>query len=191
MTGLEKIISQIEEEGRTVANDKIEAAKKAAADILASAKQECEQIKAAEEAKLSSLEDGMAVKLASSMDLERRTAILAAKQQLISEVLDKAYKQVCSTDTEAYFELMEKMLNKYMQPQEGEIYFSQADRDRMPESFVKKIPDSLTLLSSKDNIENGFVLVYGGIEENCTLRAVFDSKKEELQDIIQKILFAS
>ena len=29
-------------------------------------------------------------------------------------------------------------------------------------------------------IEGGFVLAYGGIEENCTLRAMFDAKRDEL-----------
>ena len=40
------------------------------------------------------------------------------------------------------------------------------------------------------NIENGFVLVYGGIEENCTLRAMFDAKRDELSDKVHRMLFS-
>ena len=38
-------------------------------------------------------------------------------------------------------------------------------------------------------IEDGFVLVYGGIEENCTFRALMDAKKDQLQDTVNQILF--
>lgn len=45
---------------------------------------------------------------------------------------------------------------------------------------------------SKPNpaIDGGFLLLYGGIEENCTFRALFDDKREELQDLTNQILFA-
>ena len=38
-------------------------------------------------------------------------------------------------------------------------------------------------------MDGGFLLVYGGIEENCTIRAVFDSKREELSDHVNRLLF--
>ncbi len=38
-------------------------------------------------------------------------------------------------------------------------------------------------------IPDGFVLVYGGVEENCTLKALFDVKKDQLQDKVNEILF--
>ena len=40
------------------------------------------------------------------------------------------------------------------------------------------------------NITNGFVLVYGGIEENCTIDALFDARRDELSDIVQRLLFS-
>ena len=39
-------------------------------------------------------------------------------------------------------------------------------------------------------IDNGFILAYGGVEENCTFRAMFDSRKEALQDAARKVLFS-
>ena len=43
--------------------------------------------------------------------------------------------------------------------------------------------------AGRDNIDNGFILAYGGIEENCTIRAMFHTKQDELSDVVQKILF--
>ena len=40
------------------------------------------------------------------------------------------------------------------------------------------------------NIDGGFILVYGGIEENCSIDAVFAEKRDELLDQVRKILFA-
>ena len=40
------------------------------------------------------------------------------------------------------------------------------------------------------DIENGFVLVYGDIEINCTLRAVFDERMDNLKDLLRPLLFA-
>ena len=39
-------------------------------------------------------------------------------------------------------------------------------------------------------IKNGFILVYGGVEENCTINAMFDAKKDELSDIVHRLVFS-
>ena len=82
-----------------------------------------------------------------------------------------------------------KMLGKYALPQDGEIFFSARDLKRMPAGFqdeVKKAAESkngsLTVSEEGRNIENGFILAYGGIEENCTLQAMFDAKEIDLTE---------
>ena len=89
-----------------------------------------------------------------------------------------------------------KMLGKYALPQDGEIFFSARDLKRMPAGFqdeVKKAAESkngsLTVSEEGRNIENGFILAYGGIEENCTLQAMFDAKRDELSDKVHHLLF--
>ena len=73
----------------------------------------------------------------------------------------------------------------------------EADRKRMPADFPKKLENvlpkgaSLTVSDTPSpSVEGGFLLIYGGIEENCTFRALFDAKREALQDIANQILFA-
>lgn len=87
-------------------------------------------------------------------------------------------------ETADYFAMMMKILDKYVLAQAGEIYFSQADVNRMPadcraeiEKIAKAKGGSLKICSQEKGIEGGFVLAYGGIEENCTLRAMFDAKE--------------
>ena len=65
----------------------------------------------------------------------------------------------------------------------------------MPSDFEEKIIAAAAekggslVLSKERSIEDGFILVYGGIEENCTLKALLDAKKDELQDKVNEILF--
>ena len=40
--------------------------------------------------------------------------------------------------------------------------------------------EALQISAEERKIENGFVLAYGGIEENCTLQAMFDAEKRRI-----------
>ena len=39
-------------------------------------------------------------------------------------------------------------------------------------------------------MEGGFVLVYGGVEQNCSFAALFDAARDSLQDKLHALLFA-
>ena len=137
-----------------------------------------------------------AKRAASSSDMRRKQAFLAARQDVISAVLEKAYDAVLALEEEEYFGLLEKLLEKYVLPEQGEICFSRKDLERMPEGFAGRIRTiaaekggSLTVSREPRDIDGGFLLVYGGIEENCTIKAVFDAKREELSDQVNRLLF--
>ena len=91
---------------------------------------------------------------------------------------------------------MEKLLREYVLPEEGEICFNSRDLERMPEGFsgrirtiAAEVGGSLILSETPLDTDGGFLLVYGGIEENCTLKAVFSSRREELSDQVNRMLF--
>lgn len=197
MTGLEKMKSQILDEAKAAAESKMQEAKAAADEILAKARAEAEKSKISISQKSEAEVVNYKERVVSSNDLKRRTKILAAKQEIIANVLDKAYDSLKTMKDEEYYEMLLKMLEKYAQPQDGEIYFSPADLKKLPKDFEAEIAKcakekggSLTVSEEGRNIENGFVLAYGGVEENCTLKAMFEAKRDELSDKVQKILFS-
>lgn len=197
MTGLEKMKSQILEEAKTAAEKKLADARAEAEEIIAGAREEAQKSVAGISRKSEAAVTNYKERVISSNDLKRRTKILAAKQEVIADVLDKAYRSLESMDQEAYFDMLVRMAGKYAQPQDGEMILSPQDRERLPEDFAARVAEagalkggSLKVSEGSRNIENGFVLVYGGIEENCTLRAMFDEKKDELSDKVYRILFA-
>ena len=196
MTGLEKITSQIQEEAKDSAAKKLEAAKKEADEILAEAKKACEAMEAEAAEKDALLKTNYESRAKSSAEQQRRTALLRAKQENIEDVIEDAYVKKKKKDAKGYFLTMEKILKTYALAEDGEIYFSKEDLARMPAGFEKKIEaaakekgGSLVLKKEPKAIADGFVLVYGGIEENCTLRALFDAKRDQLQDQVNAILF--
>ena len=197
MTGLEKMIGQILEEADCAASAKVEEAKAQAAQMVEEAKAEAEKIR--EELLGQSEVDAKNYldRITSSADLQRRTAILRAKQDVIASVLQNAYTSLHEMEAEAYFAMIAKILEKYALPEAGELYFSAADLERLPAGFEKeaeaiaaKKGGSLTLMKESKEIEDGCVLVYGGVEENCTFRALMGAKKDGLQDVIHQELFA-
>lgn len=196
MAGLDKIIDQIAADAKAYESQVIHEANGKAQVLLKESQNEAEALcmKIAEKSRgdIKSYHE----RVTSSADFQRRTAILEAKQEVIAQVIENAYHSLAAEEPEEYFLFIEKMLCKFALPKEGEIYFSPKDLSRMPEGFEEAIHNAalsnggtLTLKHEPKEIENGFVLVYGGIEENCTLKAVFDARKEMLQDKANELLF--
>lgn len=196
MSGLDKIKSQILDEANHSAEVKLAEAREKAEQIIRDAKAEAE----AEALKLSQKSQAAvktyAERIQSSADMQRKKAILQAKQEIISGVLQKAYEKICVLEPEAYFDMIGQMLEKYVQPGDGVIYFNAEDLKRVPQGFEEKMKKAaeakkgtLVLSSEPKEMDGGFILVYGGIEENCTIRAMFDAKRDELSDQVQGVLF--
>lgn len=197
MTGLDKILSQIQHEAEEAAASVLAKAKNEAADIksaaIAKGKAESEII--AQQSK-SAVEDVLA-RAASAAALQKRKAILTAKQQIISDTITKAQQSLYQLPQEQYFGIILKMAEKFTLPQEGEILFSAADLKRLPEGFettlnnaIKAKGASLKISSNPRNIDGGFILAYGGVEENCSFEALFSSAHDSLQDKVHQLLFS-
>ena len=197
MTGLEKMVSQILEEADASAAVTISDAEKKAAEILDEAGKKADEIRQQREeqsrAKVKSYDE----RTASAADMKSRTAVLAARQELIGSVIADACERVKNLDEEKYFEILKNMAGKYLLPKDGEICFSRKDLERMPADFREEIRSmaekkggALEFSGEARNIDGGFILVYGGIEENCSIDAVFAEKRDELLDQVRKILFA-
>ena len=197
MTGLDKMKSQILDEAKAAAEGKIAEAKVQAEETIRSAKEDAakqtESILHKSKNDVSNYQE----RLESSIDLQKRTKILAAKQEVIAGVLEKARAKVEAMEAGEYFSMLLKMVEKYALAQDGEICLCAADLARLPEGFeaevsriAKEKGGSLKLSGEGKQIKNGFILVYGGVEENCTINAMFDAKKDELSDIVHRLVFS-
>lgn len=197
MTGLEKIIKAIEVEAQVSVDKILAEAKEESEKILASAKYEAEA-KSAEIAQMPASEVKAIINRAeSSARLIKRQTILNAKQEMINDIINKAKKKLTSLPDTEYFEIVLQIVKKHAHPDKGIIMFSKLDLDRLPKGFKKSLKESikdikgasLTISDEDAKINNGFILVYGDIEENCSFDALFNEAKEELQDKVNAFLF--
>ncbi|HEY9574351.1 MAG TPA: V-type ATP synthase subunit E family protein [Lachnospiraceae bacterium] len=196
MTGLEQIISQIQEEAKDKTQEILSQAGQQAQQIIdsqtAETKEKLDRLQSEEQA----WEEEYKEKLKSSKELQKRREILKAKQSLVEEVLKAAYERLANQEDDAYFAMIEKLLDKAVLPKEGHLYFSEKDLKRLPGDFRQRVDalaqskgGSLQVMEEGKKIENGFILAYGGIEENYSLKALFNEKREKLQDKVCAVLF--
>lgn len=71
---------------------------------------------------------------------------------------------------------------------------SQRDLDRVPSGFADRINAALTdgsvkLSGQSADIDNGFILVYGDIEINCTFRALINEQKDIVREKVCGVIF--
>ena len=186
MAGVDKIIGEILEEAEKAANENRQEAQKKADAILEDAKKECAKAEKETDQKIEAVKKSIEQRAKSSAQLKKRQEILKARQQIISEILDKSYQHIFQMGEQEYFALMEKMLRKFALPK---------DLERMPSGFGKVIEDAAaqnggTLVLSQEamQIDGGFILVYGGVEENCSLQTIFHTQREYLADKVHEFL---
>ncbi|MGB4661918.1 MAG: V-type ATP synthase subunit E [Mobilitalea sp.] len=197
MTGLEKILKTIDDAALVNVNAVIIQAKVEADKIIADAKNEA--AKKCAEIALKSDTDVKAVisRAESAAKLQEKKKILDAKQQIISNIITLARNSLAQLPDSEYESILLQMAKKNAHNKAGLIQFSKADKARLSVDFDTKLKSALsdkegaalTVSDQEANIEGGFLLIYGDIEENCTFDALFASAKEELQDKVNSLLF--
>lgn len=186
-----------------VLTDKIRrAAEEKAAGILAQAKSERDKIFA--DAKAAGDADAVRIAEEAKKEAERITtrAISAAaqksaqqklafKMEMINSVMEKAKQSFLEAENSVYMARLIKLLDSRAQKGEsGELLLNKKDKAAVNAEFTAKLKEFNLTLSEKDaDIEGGFILVYGKVEENCSVEAIFRENYEELVDFIGENLF--
>lgn len=196
MTGLEKIIQEILNESQETAARTLDEAARQAKEITELAKRQSEEEKNRILEQAQTEADELLERAKSAAQLEKRKRILSAKQEIIQNVIDRTKESILSLTSEYYFDLILKMAKEHVQPMEGKILFSKTDLNRLPTGFESQLNKAierkeavLCVAEEAAEIDGGFILIYGGIEENCSLEAIFESRREELVDKVHELLF--
>ena len=196
MTGLEKITSEIKAEADQSIAAIIDKANAEAKSILAGAEKEAAEA-------IEKVNHDVSVRLAASKStaesaaaLRKRRLILEEKQKLIGEVIEEAKNLIYALPDNVYFEKILKLAEKNVNPAEGTIIFNAKDLSRLPADFETKLNvvpvakgGKLTVSKETRPIDGGFVLLYDGIDQNCSITSLFETNIEAVQDKIQKLLF--
>lgn len=194
MTGLETILSTIEQDAREAAKQVTDAARQEADKLLEQARLEAEQQAASVEESGKAKARELISRAESAAQLAQRRTLLTSKQELIRSVIAEAKDALTELPAEEYFEVLLKLAEKYVSEADGVLQLSARDLKRLPASFGKDLESrtgkNLTISSEPAPISGGFLLQYNGIDINCSFDALFEDSAEVLQDKVNAILFA-
>ncbi|MDF2908493.1 MAG: hypothetical protein K0R34_3814 [Herbinix sp.] len=197
MTGLEKILKAIEAEAQAGADTVIAQAKRESEIIIANAKSEAEA-KCSVIAEKSEVDVKAVISRAeSAAALQEKKILLDTKQQIISNIIASARKRLDGLSNSDYTNVILSIVGKYAHNKKGKILFSSSDRVRLTDDFPEKLISTLAnkvgafleIAKEEPSFADGFLLVYGDIEENCSFDALFAEEKDILQDKVNSLLF--
>ena len=191
MTTDNKLLSFILEDGEVQA-EKICAEAKAKSDEILKdaalkAQNSAKEIELAAEEKARNLNN-----IASSnASLVARNMILKAKRDEIDNTVNGISEYILSLDDGKYFDVLYRMA-KSVSVDGGEILLNEKDLKRMPSDFVSRMKDAGVNASVSDtpaDISGGFILRNKDIEMNCSVDAVIEDRRNEIEDFINESIF--
>lgn len=195
MAGIDHIQAEILQEARTTADALLESARADAGQLAEETAGEVEAVRRAADEDCARIREAGQVRLASRQEMLRRQERLRRKQELVTGLIDEAYRRLVEEDPDAYWKRILLFLDAHIHPGEGRICFSKRDLNRMPAAVRQAIETRAEAAGAKLAIESnasvtdGFILDFGGINENCTLKAIFAERYDKMQDAVTRILW--
>lgn len=130
--------------------------------------------------------------------LECRKQILVAKQSVLDDIFMEAFDKIRKLDRDEYIEFLSNMAAKYSINGTDEMIFSEFDKKSFGDEIVNKTNylleksgkiSSIVMSEEVRDIDGGFILKSGSIENNCTFKVLYDIARKELTTPIANILF--
>lgn len=196
MAGLEKIIERIAQDSAAKCDGIIFDAQNEANKIKDAATQKAEDDKALVIEAANKEAKALVDMAESGAELDAKKELLATRVEVINKAIDVAFQKLGAMPDDEYFAALYALVKKYSQDGEGTMLLSKRDLGRLPKDFDKKINEGLAkdakISVSKDpaNISDGFILVYGDIEINCTFEALIEDSRDAIKDELYSIIFA-
>ena len=196
MAGIDAITSEILQDAEKSAQELLAQARADAESSIASARASAEKTKDQTTKRLEVEEKQYEKRVESRKQMIEGQQKLAYRQHIIESVLKQAQEELHNLPDAEYFDMVLKLVSEHAESDDGTIMFSAADLKRLPAGFETKLAaaakaagGSLTVSKEPANIADGFVLRYGGIDENCTLDALFSQLHDDMQDAVLKTLW--
>lgn len=161
------------------------------AQIMAQAKLDADKISAeiADRAQLKVKQMQAASK--SRCDLETRNAFLKRRREEIDKTYSEILNKMKNLPDEDYFELIYTFAKK-LNGMSGVVLLNKKDMNRLPKDFLARLEKcgvKAELSKTPCDIESGFILKCGDIEENMDFSAILSEKRDAIEDFINQELF--
>ena len=128
----------------------------------------------------------------SRAQLARRNALLKQRRKEIDTTVEELEAYLLGLGDNEYFEALYRLAAK-LRGKSGELFLSKKDLKRLPENFTKRMEAAgvrASVSQTPADITGGFILKSGDVEENMEFAAIISSKRDEIEDLINRELFA-
>lgn len=198
-TGCEAITAQILDEARQAGERRIAEAQHEVQQMEEEARRQAAEQAQAILAQGKKEEEAILRAARSAAALTVRNAALRQRRRALDRALKATLEYLEGLPADEYFERLLFMLEKSVQPGRGILRFNERDLARLPADFDDRLRG---LLHDKDwegdivvsglpaAMDGGFVLQYGEVEIHASFSALAEEKREDLEDLFSRELFA-
>lgn len=161
------------------------------AQIMAQAKLDANKISAEIADRAQSKVKQMQAASKSRCDLETRNAFLKRRREEIDKTYSEILNKMKNLPDEDYFELIYTFAKK-LSGMSGVVLLNKKDMNRLPKDFLARLEEcgvKAELSKAPCDIESGFILKCGDIEENMDFSAILSEKRDIIEDFINQELF--
>ena len=192
MNGGETIINRIKADcDESVASIRLDAEKTNAA-VLAQAKKQAQlrEQEIADSTKQKIAQIQAASK--SRSELAARTALLKQRRAEIDKTAGALLDYLTGLGDNDYFNALYRLAAQ-LRGKSGELLLNQKDLQRLPSDFENRVREAgldARVSQTPADILGGFILKSGDIEENMDFAALLNARRDEIEDLINRDLFA-
>ncbi len=138
-------------------------------------------------------------RMAATADMEQRKALLAFKQEMVSEAFEKAAEAVASLPREKYIEFFASLAAEAAISGKEKLLFSENDKADTGAEIVsaanallaaKGKTAEMSLAEETVEVSGGFIMRSGNIEVNCTAETLVQLTRSSLSSQVAEILFS-
>ena len=195
MTGLDRIIEKILLQSQENCNAIINEASLEVKKIISEAREKANKESAEIVAKATAEAKKIEAVAKSSAESITRNRYLEIRNAILNDIISAAYLEIEKFSDEEYFDMLKRLCINNVLEGECEMHLNGYDIGRLPDDFEMSINSEIYekgavhICVTPADIDKGFILVYGDVEINCTLKAVFDENMDRLKDMLSTALF--
>ncbi|MBQ5381294.1 MAG: V-type ATP synthase subunit E [Ruminococcus sp.] len=128
----------------------------------------------------------------SRAQLARRNALLKQRRKEIDTTVEELVAYLLGLGDNEYFEALYRLAAK-LRGKSGEIFLNKKDLTRLPKNFTERMEAAgvdASVSQTPADITGGFILKCGDVEENMEFAAIISAGRDEIEDLINRELFA-
>ena len=196
MSGIDRITDKILGQARLQAENRVNYSKEAARKNEANLQKRFDRTLEAEKKHAEDKGDEAAKRVIANVMLEGRKKKLAARQEAVNRVFEKAMEKLVAMPEDAYTAFLADLAAGVLGKGKNELILNTSDAGRVGPGLVKALEGRVSgadVVLSEENVSamGGLIVRNGDIQTNLTIESIMRLEREKLEADVVGIIFES